>query len=377
LFLALLGAGVEWGLERFRPLVEEYRAFVPQALPPTAYRAYPESCRITDIPWTPEKKAYCATVSFQMALAALGQKQSLDTVNWLTGYTYGAFYERKSGRFYFGSHTNPGIQFAAPLLGVSRQYYFTGTAQEFVRAIKSFVSHGQPVEVSLNSATLVGVTGSFAAHSELITGFDEHNFFVYETSQVGQSYFVKSTPIVGNLVPIETIVQAVEQLADRTREAARYTFTVFDSSPKTGTWADVWKRNGALTQGKSSRSFEYGAMAIQDFGAQFSGFRPSQSDVAEDPEFIFEWGRYARADNAAFIRASTTNDSPMRFVATLFDDASAAYQQAWNARHDPARVREQMQLASEKETLAGELMIRFSDTPTTLPVSATDSKSPN
>jgi hypothetical protein len=365
---ALLIGLVTYGIrEELKPLVEQVQAFVPQPVPATAYKAYPEACRITEIPWTPEKKAYCATVSFQMALAAMGQRQTLDTVNWFTGYTYGAYFDAKEKIFYFGSHTNLGIQFAAPQLGVVREYYYTKTREEFVRAVKSFVSQGQPVEVSLNSSALLGVAGLFSAHSELITGYDEKNFFVYETSAEGQSQFFRSSPTVGNLVPVENVVKAVADLTKRSESPGAYAFTVFGPGAQHTNYAEVWKRNGELSQGQNKFHFYQGAEAITALATGFAKLKPSRKDASQNPDFYLEWGRYSRADNAAFIRQSTPEGSTLRLVAELFDGASECYRRAHEQRGKPSVVQQELEFAAGKERFAGELMIRYADTPTSLP----------
>lgn len=364
-FAAIVGFKI-WqhrdGLHDLAEQIEFRRAFIPTGLRPQDLATFPDSCWITGIKWKSDPRAYCATVSFQMACAAEGVERPLEYLNWLTGYTYGAFFGQDLRYFYFGSHTHPGIEFGAPYLGLKRVYLSAPDREDYVRAIKTQIARGKPVEVGLNSNSLYGHQG-FSPHSNLITGYNERSFFVYETSASQYVKTVRSTEETGNLMPVERLIQAVEEMKN---EPAAYTFTILEHGDKRTDEKAIWRRNGHLLVGRGEEP-KTGANAIHAAAERVrsGALRPEEG---WNLRYMLERGGYSQKDNAAFIRQQDPKAPELEKAADLLAESGELLTKAFRMTHSQTgevleknRVADNLDHAAEKEREAGEWLMKYGE----------------
>jgi hypothetical protein len=366
LFLVTVVGFLSWrhreDLSDLSEQIEFQRAFIPMGLRPQDLASFPDSCWITGIKWKNDPRAYCATVSFQMACAAEGVERSLEYLNWLTGYTYGAFLGQDLRYFYLGSHTHPGIEFGAPFLGLKRVYLSAPDREGYVRAIKTQIARGKPVEVGLNVNSLYGHQG-FSPHSNLITGYNGPSFFVYETSSSQYVKTVRSTETMGNLRPVDQLIKAVEEM---NAEPAVYTFTILERGEKRTDEKAIWRRNGRLLIGRKGER-KSGARAIHAAAdrVRSGALRPEEG---WNLRYMLERGGYSQKDNAAFIRQQDPKALELEKAADLLAESGELLTKAFRLTHSKTgevlekdRLADYLDRAAEKEREAGEWLVKYGE----------------
>jgi hypothetical protein len=320
----IAGKQVHVAAPALSPLQEIYGE-KPSVQPITAdliRKELPPSFRVEGITWKTYSEAYCATASLQMACERHGIWRSIHFLNWLTGYTYGAYYESTYKTFHTGTSTMIGIPFASQYLGLEYRIYNTNKVDDYHAAIKTRLASGQPVEVMVNSNVLYGTPG-YSPHSELIIGYDKYNYYVFETG--GRKEWRKGSAYAGEQFNMGEISQAAESFGKG--EFGFYWFALLDRSvrPLRRDYGSVWRRNAHLLAGGTLPGKQWlGAEAMQRFAEDIG----KKGWSRKLHQLGLERARYAQMENATFVLKCFPGNEKARECAKELDAAGMAYYRA-------------------------------------------------
>jgi hypothetical protein len=340
-----------------QPLFEIYGGKPPlrPVTPDLIREDLPPVARVEGITWQTYDQAYCATTTLQMACERNGIRRSIHFLNWLTGYTYGAYYEPSGGIFHTGTSTLIGIPFASQYLGLEYRVYNTDKAGEYEAALRSHLASGWPVEIMVNSNRLYGASG-YSPHSELVMGYDETSYFLFETG--GRKEWRQAASYAGEKFSRAQVLAAVGAFGKG--EFGRYWFAVLDRSarPLRRDYGAVWRRNAHLLAGGSFASGQwFGAEAMQRFAEDV---QKTPGWKREGREIDLERARYAQMENATFVLKCFPGNEKAGECAKELDAAGMAYYRALEASQKETVVRHVTEAAASEKKASG-LMLQLAD----------------
>jgi hypothetical protein len=334
LMVALAGLllGVGWNL-LMRSFIRRYftQSYAPILLEDAQIGGFPPSHHLRDVPWFSTRETYCEANTLQMIAHQKGEAVSRDEVNFLMGFSYGASALPRGGLFRpkigFSPFTDPepGHAVAAPYLGLVRRYRVTRDPKLYLRALRFYLSKGQPLHVPLDYAVLYGLK-DFFPHSDLLVGYDPTGFFYYETvglEGVPLEPGVRAPGEQGLRVSDAKLLEAVESQSKNFRFPWRYAFALFEPGPTRSDLGPVWARNAAMLVGGQKYGPKQGADAIEQTALQIEK-RWRRAKPAELGMFL-EGAIYTRHDNADFLRARFAGDVRVMRAASLLEQAAQKY----------------------------------------------------
>jgi len=300
-------------------------SYKPLKLSAEAIGDFPPSYQLDDVPWIATKESYCQSNTLQMIVAQKGIEKPRGYLNFLMGFTYGAF-EMPAGLGLF-PYTDPetGFVVAAPYLGLVRRYYVTNDKSLYLDALRYYLSQGYPVRVGLNACTLRGEECQWP-HSELLVGYDEMSFYYYETVMDEPRHLPPGEK--GIQVPYQTLLEAVQGQAKIFSYPYRYSLTIFEEGPVEEDLGPIWARNGRSLIGGAAYTY-WGAGAIERLAKRVKEWG-IELDVSK-----VRWGidaaAYTRRDNATYLREAFAGQADIERAADLFDEAAKLYVEALSA----------------------------------------------
>jgi hypothetical protein len=291
-------------------------AYHPEKLETVDIEGAPDAHRIEAVPWISYEKWYCHTTALQMATRAYGIEPSIDELNFLSGFTYGAFSPGDQSTFMDYNDPIAGTDIACRHLGLKARYLTTHNTDDFLAGLRRALSQDQPVVIQLNAALLWEEDGFFP-HTELLVGYDPSGFVYFETATVDRNL----TDADGIQIDKDILLEAVRDLNETFSRPWRYAFIVLEPCEKISDLTDVWRRNGEALVGSIQGPVANGAAAIRRFADQ----------IKEDGRITNPWALetlpYTRADNAAFLEERFAEDEDVLKAAELLAKAGAHYQQ--------------------------------------------------
>jgi len=318
---------------------------------------YPDKYTISGVPCISYENAYCASAAMQMVLAQKNIKISIDSINWLMGFTYS---------FYYGGNINYVLPYSDPEMGyvnasffsdIKRKYLVTSDSIIFVSNIKSQLSLNIPIRVALNSATLYNKKG-FNPHSILLIGYTKDSVCYYETG--GKNRYLLNHH--GEKVDWNRFLQSVKNNSNSFRYPWLYNMMVFeiDGQGKSDKSKEIWINIGNLLIGRT-----YGPT-----GTGAKGMKQLIEYITKNELSVKNWDRlisalrlgiYTRSDNSNFIKRNFKEDKFQR-VSNLLNKSSELYKDAIIAaeRKDKNDFIKKLNEISEIENNAGELLIKTS-----------------
>lgn len=331
------------------------KSYKPQEIETQTIGSFPSQSRLKDVPWISYEKSYCQSTSLQMIAYKHGLKPSIGYINFLMGFTYGAFFPGKQQAF--NPYTDPvlGCRVAAPYLGLEMKYLTTNDSDTFLNALRFYLSKGRPVQVQLNVAKLWDEK-EVIPHSELLAGYDESGFYYFETNK--KDRFLKKAK--GKKVSDHVLVEAVSGINKEFKRPWKFQFTVFEKGKGKEDLSEIWMRNGKLLIGKKYRyaPIAKGAAGIEEFA----------SDIEEEEEIKNMWAleamSYSRLDNAKFLEKRFVGEKEIKEAAELLRKADKCYDKALEiAKSDiesdekAGRVAELLTKGASLEEKAGKIFI--------------------
>ncbi|MCU0698259.1 MAG: BtrH N-terminal domain-containing protein [Myxococcaceae bacterium] len=242
----------------------EYRA---EPLPAAMLGTPPPTFRLTDVPWFSERLDHGASSSLRMLAAQQGRLVPRATIDFLTGITWGARpIPRRSG-FLPGQDVEAGLLRAAPLLGFTRRFVTTDSADDFVRAVKTAIAGGRAVRLALDRAMLLEQRG-LVPHSVVVVGYDEAHFEYYEPWCDDDARCTPAERPAGHpglSVPTARLLLAVESLSLAMQYPWVYQFVVLEPAGAPAIdLSTLLAINGRGLIGQRTAGPSVGSVAVED-----------------------------------------------------------------------------------------------------------------
>lgn len=291
------------------------QAYSPRPIRLGEMGKYPEKYIMDGFVSVSSEKQYQEAAAIKMINDKINTDQniSVDNINFLMGYSYGASFNRVNKSFVPLLEPTECAKICAPFLGLNMDYRTTSSSKVFVDTIKYYISQGQPVLVQLDMATLLG-KNSFYSISELIVGYNKNEFYYYET--FGTNNEKKK------YVSIKTLVAATNNLNTKFKKPWKYGFSVFKASEKNQQIKDVIKINGKNLIGQATDRTASGSLAIAELAKH----------IKETKTFSYEWPlevlAYSRSDNGKFFEEYFKDDTYLKEAVNLFKVVSEKYNEA-------------------------------------------------
>jgi len=331
-------------------------AYHPEKLETVDIEDIPDAHRIEAVPWISYEKWYCHTTALQMAARAYGIEPSIDELNFLSGFTYGAFSSGDQSMFIDYNDPIAGTDIACRHLGLKARYLTTNNTDDFLAGLRAALSQDQPVVIQLNAALLWEEEGFFP-HTELMVGYDPSGFVYFETATADRNL----PEADGIRIDEQTLLDAVRVLNETLARPWRYALIVLEPCEKVADLSDVWRRNGEALVGSIQGPVANGAAAIRRFADQI------QEDGRITNPWALETLPYTRADNAAFLKERFAEDEDVLKAAELLEQASAYYQEisaigSGSSELDEESVENVVSLLNQGATLeeqAGEIFLQL------------------
>lgn len=242
----------------------EYR---PSPLTQAELGQPPPRARVTDVPWLSETVSLCQSGSLRMLAAQQGRVSTRPTLDFLMGATWGATAIPRRTGFFPGQDPEVGWLRAAPFLGLSRRYLTTDSADDFVRALKTFLAKGRAVRVALDRSILLERRGA-APHSVVLVGYDEAGFEYYEpTCDEAQRCEASERPpgAPGLTMTTAQLLIAVESQALVFQYPWTYQLLVLEPGPAAASdAASLLAVNGRALVGLKSQGPSTGSVAVSE-----------------------------------------------------------------------------------------------------------------
>lgn len=291
------------------------QAYRPRSIKFGKILRYPEKVIIEGIKNISSKKQYQEASALKMINDKVHPKDniSIDHINFLMGYTYGASFNSIKKNFIPFREPIEGVRICAPFIGLHMEYRTTYSPNSFISTIKECIAQGYPVMVQLDMATLLGTSG-FYSNSELLVGYDRLGFYYYET--MGENNQEKK------YATKQKLIAATNKLNAKFRKPWRYGFCIFTTRDKNTNINKILNRNSDSLIGENNKSIFSGARAIEEFAKGII----EKNDV--NIQWILETLAYTREDNAKFLQNKFKDNKEIIEAANLFSTASENYKKA-------------------------------------------------
>lgn len=329
--------------------MEEYFCidYCPVWLDTVTPEEYPVSFLLKGVKHFSYKESYCESAAFQMVLSSYGYYQDIREINFMTGFTYGAFY---SGNQYgFIPYNDPviGTKVAASNYKLRQRYFCTDNERLFVGALRFYLSGNFAISIQLNEALLLGGKGVYP-HCELLVGYNTQGFYYYPTSQRDSC---QELPL---FIDNKSLLLAVRQLNCFFERGWKYAFYIFERSSVDAEVFDFLQRNGLLLRGARQKHFATGSYAIKEFA---NDIRTNKVLNMWALEALF----YTRRHNAEYFKYSNF-PYDIRSVSVQFVKAAECYKKALEIckGQEEGRLHEIVQLINEGADVEFNIADRFS-----------------
>lgn len=330
--------------------------YQPEWIDASLINGYPSGFHIDGIPWISYEKAYCQPTALQMIAYKQGIKEDLGYFNFLTGFTYGAFYRADMGVLY--PYTDPisGFITAAPYLGLRMRYFVTDDEGLFLKTIKFYISRGYPVGAELDVGKLRGDT-EFLPHLELIVGYYDKKIEYYETTDKEQVRL----NVKGIMADEQKIAEAVMNNSKSFMHPWKYAFMIFEKIEKKDDPKDIWARNGTSMVGSRMGIMFSGSFAMHELALGFKKTGKLKYDVSTDAI------SYTRIDNAKFLAGHFKSDKDVQDAAAFLMEEGRIYEEVLpeaknkiTSKEEIAKITEKLGRAALLEKQAGDIFLKKS-----------------
>lgn len=284
---------------------------------------YPASHRIDGLTRISDSRAYCIPTCLRMIADSTGVKESIEYVNWITGFSYGGFYKDSFVAFMPISDTMAGIQFGSSYLGLERTLFSSPERETAVAGIKSVLAAGTPVMIMYDYNALTG-DSFFFPHAAVLVGYTERDFLYFEP---GFSDVYSANETGHSTAPIESMLAGMATLQRKFTGSDGYSYMVFRPVERNQNLSAVWKRNG---EGLKGMSIPFINLSM---GAEACRRLADEIETREIPSWGWEsllpvwlsFGQYSRLNNAEFLASRFESDERILKAQELFKAVSEDY----------------------------------------------------
>lgn len=324
--------------------------------------SFPDQHKLSGITGISHSQAYCITTCIQMIGEWAGITEPIEYYNWLTAYSYGAFYKDRFVTFMPISDVMNGITFGASHLGLRRDLYGTGDSQLITNCIKSLISQDYPVMIFYDY-NVHTEDSFFFPHAALLTGYDENNFFYIEPGFSNK--FVRNETHFSR-APIETFLRGIKSFHKNFGLGDGYSCLVFRKGEKRYDESKIWARNAGELGGIQVPMINIatGSKACLALAKEIRNNEIPEWGWKKLLPVWFSFGRYSRSDNAAFIAARFGKEAPYGTLIDSFNKSSALYADIIMILENPAlnesdystRIPPLLEMIAQTESDAGKTM---------------------
>lgn len=306
----------------------EYR---PAALTEAELGQPPPRARVSDVPWLSEAVGLCQSGSLRMLAAQQGRLMPRATLDFFMGFTWGATAIPRRTGFFPGQDPEVGFLRAAPYLGLHRRYLTTDSADDYVRALKTFLSKGRAVRVALDRSILLDQRGA-SPHSVVLVGYDETGFEYYEpTCDDAKRCEAQERPpgAAGLTMTTAQLLIAVESQALVFQYPWTYQLLVLEPGPSATDVASLLAANGRALVGLKSQGPSTGSVAVAETARAIARHG---ADVVT-PQLLngVRVAAQVRRENAETLSTLFANRPGLATAAEALDAAAKQYAEALKA----------------------------------------------
>ena len=213
---------------------------------------------VKDIPWIGHSSLYHAPACLQMVAYKYGIYENLDFINFIMGFTYGAYLIiEDNGIYIFIPNSDPFLGFmnASRFLGLRYDLLVTNSKDIFVSLCRYLISNDIPVIIPV----LMRSTDSLlhpTPHFILLVGYEGEFFYVYEP--LSNRYFLKFNS-TGIKLAVNDVTYAVEEYSRLFKLPWRYGLIYLTKSlkPHQVSLGEVLIRDGLLSIGSNRSCGQY------------------------------------------------------------------------------------------------------------------------
>jgi len=302
-------------------------------LPKTGMDAFPTKALVEGITRISDTRAYCIPTCLRMIADSAGVREPIEYVNWVTGFSYGGLRKGSFSSFMPVSDAMMGLSFGAPYLGLERELYWSDDREHIVRGIKSEIAKGSPVMLMYDYNAIAG-EDFFFPHAAVVVGYSESEF-IYLEPGFSDAYEPDSKAF--SAAAIDAFLDGVLTLQRMFTGTAGYSFMVFRPRERLTDYAAVWERDGKELRGMSVPFIDLtmGAKACRALAGEIEATEIPAWGWEKLLPVWFEFGRYSRADNAAFVLGILGSDEGAE-AARLLLSSSESYARIMLALADSA-----------------------------------------
>ena len=339
-----------------------FETYKPKWLSRGDIEAYPSSHFITGIPWISYNKSYCAAICLQMVAYKYGVKEPVEYFNFIMGFTYGAYLGTFDNRVYLIPGGDPFVGYvnASKILNFEYNLLVTNDKKLFIDACRYFVSKDTPVILPVNMSRLYHLK-YFSPHFELLVGYDEDGFYLYEPVQ---SKCIFEFGKQGYRFPVDLVVKAVEDMSVTFNLPWKYALIYFIKRGEP--IKDLRKLlavNGKLQIGRNftldNFRMYFGSYAYKVLADYISKGKVEINNVIWSIMLAYT----SRTDNAKFLRERFPDNKLVLEAAEYLTKAAKIYKKIFELAKDGVtpgdreKIVSLLKEAAEYERKAGALMI--------------------
>ncbi len=302
-------------------------------LPEIGLDGLPPGALVEGITRISDSRAYCIPTCLRMIADSSGVRESIEYVNWITGFSYGGIRKDSFASFMPISDAMTGLRFGAPYLGLERELYWSDDRDLLVRGIKKELAGGSPVMLMYDYNAIAG-GDFFFPHAAVIVGYSESEFIYLEPGFADAYEPASSTR---SAAPIDAFLTGVFTLQRMFTGTAGYSFMVFRPRERRRDYDAVWERDGKELRGMKVPFIDLtmGAEACRALADEIEAGKVPARGWDKLLPVWFEFGRYSREDNAAFVLGLLGADEGSK-AAGLLRSSSESYSRIMSSLPDSA-----------------------------------------
>ncbi|MER2563941.1 MAG: hypothetical protein ABTQ32_24635 [Myxococcaceae bacterium] len=365
LTLAVVGliGGYLWVM---RSLVQAYylAEYAAQPLTEADLGQPPATHRLSDVVWSSEQQPLAFSHALLMQAAQQGRAEPRSSIDFFGGFTWGAMAIPRRTGFFPGQDAEVATRNAAPLLGFQRRYLTTDSSDDFVRALKTFLSKGRAVRVAVDRALLLDQRGS-VPHAIVVVGYDDGSFEYYEPTCDDEKRCKAGTAAAGSpglKVTNSQLLIATESLSLVYQYPWKYQLVVLEPGPAVKPeLTALLTTNGRALVGQKTQGPSLGSVLVEDTAKAIQ----RHGDDVVTPELLrgVKVAAQVRAENALALMTLFASRPELAPAAEALDAASKRYASAatlLQIKHLEQGVAELLE-AAKLDRVAGEVLVAVGD----------------
>ncbi|MBM4779098.1 MAG: BtrH N-terminal domain-containing protein [Archangiaceae bacterium] len=363
--LAVVGliGGYLWVM---RSVVQAYylAEYAPQPLTEADLGQAPPTHRLADVVWSSEQQPLAFSHALLMQAAQQGRVEQRSSIDFFGGFTWGATAIPRRTGFFPGQDAEVATRRAATMLGFERRYLTTDSSDDFVHALKTFLSKGRAVRVAVDRALLLDQRGS-VPHAIVLVGYDDSSFEYYEPTCDDEKRCKAGTAAAGSpglKVTNSQLLIAAESLSLVYQYPWKYQLVVLEpSAGATPELTTLLTMNGRALVGLKTQGPSLGSVLVEDTAKAIQ----RHGDDVVTPELLrgVRLAGQVRAENALALTTLFASKPELAPAAEALDAASKRYASAatlLEVKHLEQGVPELIE-AAKLDRAAGDVLVAIGD----------------